>query len=157
MNVLVAGSAKCVWDDIRSLGGMELNAIVAVNRMVKDYPLKPTYGVSVHHEQANDFRRDGVPMVCPKLSAGVDIAYDQAPFCKGTSAFYGVGFALLIGASKVIVAGAPIDDSPHYYEGPGIGPDIAVYRDPWRQSLEMLRGRVFSLSGWTRELLGSPL
>ena len=157
MNVLVVGSAGCVWDDLRSIGSMEINAVIAVNKMVRDCPLKPTYGASVHHENASLYAREGVPFVSTRFADGVALVYDQQPFRRGTSALYAVGFALLTGAAKVIVAGAPIDDSPHYYPGPGIGHDLAAYRDPWRQCLDTIRGRVFSLSGWTRELLGSPV
>lgn len=156
MNVLVVGSAQCVWDDLRALGGLEINAIIAVNRMAKDYPLKPTYSASVHPEKAMELRRNGVLHVSTKPAEGVDVIYDQRPWRSGTSGLYAAGLALFTGGHKVFLAGIPIDDSPHYYAAPNLD-DLAAYRAPWQQLLPTLKGRVFSLSGWTRELLGSPV
>lgn len=157
MKVLVVGSAECVWDDLRH-APEDIGGVIAVNSMIRDYP-NPLmiFGASVHFEKARQFRRDGIPMVCPALQDGVDICYDQQPFRRGTSALYAVGFALLIGARQVILAGAPLDESPHYNEARNLDAELSCYRDPWQECLKTLRGRVFSLSGWTRDLLGSPL
>lgn len=160
MNVLVVGSAQCVWDDLKAANAFQIDAIIAVNRMIRDFPLEPfdlTYGASVHPEKALGFRREGVPFVSTKPAEGVDIIYDQRPHRSGTSGLYATGLALFIGARRVILAGIPVDETPHYYPGEGLGSDLAVYRAPWQQLAQTLKGRVFSLSGWTRDLLGSPL
>lgn len=153
MNILVVGSAACVWEDLKAAPG-EIDAVIAVNRMIRDYPTTPTFGATVHHEMAAGFIRSGVRMIAPRLDIGVDLAYDEIPYRHGTSVLYAVGFALMLGAS-VVIAGGPIDETVHYDNRPPLF-DLAAYRAPWLQVADQIRGRVLSMSGWTRDLLGSP-
>lgn len=155
MRYLVVGCAACVWDDLRSVPE-GIGAIVAINHMGRDFPGDIAVAASVHHEKAREFRRNDRPFVSTQLGTGVDLAYDEVPYRHGTSALYAVGFCFLKGATDVVLAGVPIDGSGHYYDPSRPLPDFAAFRDPWRQLLPKLRGRVSSLSGWTRETLGPP-
>jgi hypothetical protein len=75
---------------------------------------------------------------------------------------YGVRLALEFGnADKVIVIGAPLDTSGHYWDGKGKPSDslsqfLPGYKHGWEITLPKITNKVKSLSGWTQELLGTP-
>jgi hypothetical protein len=80
---------------------------------------------------------------CFKLeSSGFPVEVCSGPRLTGSSSLFGVLFGLARGYRRVIVAGAPLDH-----------PDYAYFREGWRMQSDVLRGRVSSLSGWTKTFL----
>lgn len=73
--------------------------------------------------------------------SGLRFRIFPAPW-MGSSTLFGVMFGLSIGYERVWIAGAPLDD-PRYH----------VFRQGWLQCRKALCGRVFSMSGWTRQFL----
>ncbi|MBI9080838.1 MAG: hypothetical protein JEY79_14005 [Pseudodesulfovibrio sp.] len=65
----------------------------------------------------------------------------QGPSQTGSSTLLGVLFGLDHGYRRIIVAGAPLDG------------DYSTFRDGWIQSSGKLKGRVTSMSGWTKDFL----
>lgn len=61
---------------------------------------------------------------------------------------------------RVIVAGVPLDRSGHFFDPPpdmgGCDEDYAVFASAWHESVDDFAGRVKSMSGVTREILGAP-
>lgn len=90
--------------------------------------------------------------------AGVDrvwTGWDKS----GTSSLFGVRVALALGYERVILAGVPMTGEPRFFDPPHapITWDHANDRPPWMlAATQEFAGRVTSVSGWTRELLGSP-
>ena len=62
----------------------------------------------------------------------------------GSSALYVVQYALEQGYSQIVLAGVHLSGR---YE---------MYRDGWREAFDVICGKVYSLSGWTRDFLGPP-
>lgn len=157
---LVVGSAACVWDDLDAWGKRQAR-IVAVNRMVADLPRPITAGATLHPELAwgwRSSRRQGVPWLMwgRKLRPGIDAAVALPDGWHGTSGLYGVRVAMWLGASRIVLAGCPMDDTPHHYDDGALGSWLEHYRHGWRNAFPEIHGRVTSLSGWTRDLLGAP-
>jgi hypothetical protein len=78
---------------------------------------------------------------------------------SGSSGLFAVRIALdVLKARRVVLAGMPMDDSPHVYDaGRRSGPSFVPYRPEWRRAArDEFGGRVRSLSGWTADLLGRP-
>lgn len=92
-----------------------------------------------------------------------------------TSAAKGARMLLAAGYGPVILCGCPLDDSGYFegesQKGKGIGHDcrrvgdpsqnehrtIVNYRDKFRKlAADEFKGKVFSMSGLTRQLLGAP-
>jgi len=79
----------------------------------------------------------------------------------GTSAMMAYKIALAMGFDEVILCGCPLQSGP-YADGSAGWTDkgesnVAAYYDPWIKVSEQIQGIVFSMSGFTKELLGEPL
>jgi hypothetical protein len=159
---LVVGSASCVYDDLRFKP--YTGPTIAVNRAMLDLDIPVDIGCTLHHEITRELMLGyNGRLFC---SRGTDYVTDVLPvkdeWRNGTSGLYAVQIALHFGAPGVILCGMPIDDSPHFHRETGLARGIpelvAMHRQPWIEYADFLRkAGVRSMSGWTRELLGSPL
>lgn len=111
----------------------------------------------------------------PAEHAAVTDWWPQSQFSSGaTSAGKAARIGLALGFDRVILCGCPMDGSGYFPgESAGIGQLKACQRigDPAKQAASTIRryrermaelaagefkGLVFSMSGWTREVLGAP-
>ena len=157
---LVVGSAACVWSDLEKFGD-QAASVIAVNRMIVDYPGKLWGAASFHEDLAAAWKRESqrpVTLYCPTAANGVEVVVPHGnDRWHGTSALYAVQIALEFGkADRVVLAGCPLDDSDHIYQTSNLREYLEEYRAGWVAMLPVIRGIVTSLSGWTRELLGAP-
>jgi len=77
---------------------------------------------------------------------------------RGSSALYVVQWALEQGYSRLVLAGVHLTGNTREHPGEVLaspGP-YEQYREGWRDAFTEIRGRVYSLGGWTREFLGPP-
>ena len=77
------------------------------------------------------------------------------------SGLLAVHIALLLGYDEILLAGIPADNEGNFYHPPGVKGIHGVNRarERWEMALQRIpaiAARVRSLSGWTRERLGSP-
>jgi len=155
---LVVGCAACALDDL-AVWGSRPARVLAVNRMMIDFPGDLWGGVTLHPEFAAGYRagRGGDwPLFAPALAGGVSDLHPKLDMWNGSSALYGVRIALAHGARHVVVAGAPLDAGPHCYESISLRRHLTQYRAGWERARPDIAGRVRSLSGWTMSLLGYP-
>lgn len=178
---LVLASAACVWDDVMALGviGDQNNGwhTMCVNDIAMHWP-----GV-VNHLYSNQHRwiphwvgarretidghkvRERWGPIGATHSCGQGGQYTWPWPGHGTSTLNAVYTALALGYSKVVLCGAPLDNSPHYFEPPWcrskfereVGLTVQGGLVHWSQAAaKVFKGRVFSMSGRTKELLGAP-
>ena len=167
--VLVVGSARCVWDDLSQFRH-EID-VMTVNDMVIHLPGRVT------HAYSNDAWRVP-PMIQarrPKFVEQWGNPYGHS--CNphegvyvwpwpghGTSSLNAVYTALALGYDEVILAGVPLDDSGHYFDPPWVKTNFTqevkeTESGPryWEMAAKkVFDGKVKSLSGRTRDLLGAP-
>lgn len=74
----------------------------------------------------------------------------------GSSGLLCVAVALEVGAERVILAGVPMLKTARHYDDEKHWLEARQYWPAWERQAHLMRGRVKSLSGWTRELLGAP-
>jgi hypothetical protein len=89
----------------------------------------------------------------------------QRPNGGGSSGLFTALIALELGYDRLVLAGIPIEGKRRLNYADG-GPEIiepepsdagfAIYRNGWLTNLDVIRGKVRSMSGWTQELLGAP-
>lgn len=73
----------------------------------------------------------------------------------GSSGMYLVDCSLAKGFERVVLCGMPMDPVPHYFDKKNW--DYAKnYREAWVSAKTEYAGKVRSMSGWTRDLLGGP-
>jgi hypothetical protein len=165
LQAVVAGSARCLWDDLSRVPA-DL-PIFAVNFAGLFIP-RIDHLVSLHSDMAASIaalRRmyvgnTGVTNAdfavhAPDALAGVDHARPVTMF-SGTSSLYAVQVAFEMGYDRVILAGVPLDAKGAFYDPPSAFFNYGDYdtQNAWAIALPKLRGRVISCSGWTRSLLG---
>lgn len=160
MHALVVGGAACLWDDLRSLGPWT-GIVVAVNDSIAHYPHRIDHAATLHPEKLAGWTegraRRGGNLDFTSWSRRNPELVDRTikGWSSGSSGLLAVGVAFAAGAERVVLAGVPLTSEPHYFDA-AAWEAFHLYRDAWERRAEALRGRVYSLSGWTRDLLGSP-
>ena len=170
--LVILGGARCVWEDFKNfkeLIGPRKYAIMAINdigiQIRRDIDhmvslhwqflpaaklLKPV-NAHGHFHTHGDKHHDGVDFVWPIENVG------------GTSAMYACKVAILLGYTKIVICGVPLDGSGHYFDPPDAEPDNHfndyAHKHVWAQfkdNTESARNRIRSFSGSTRDTFGLP-
>ena len=173
--VLICGSGRCLWDDISSLGPFDgdMMAVALAGMYLEKLPLHwvsldpetfqwmlPMRPEIVYTPTGLFVRR--VETHSHRPCAGVLHAWPLSVLktTGGTSSLAACRIALALGYERVILAGVPIDGSGHFYDAPSAlreaTDDYSGFIEPWHDAVDEFKGRVRSLSGRTRELLGAP-
>lgn len=167
MNALALGGADCVWDDVAAsealLGEAWWDIVVACNDAGAAWPERLDHWVSLHPDKLEHVwkpRREGNQdyETWSNLHRGDK---DPGPTDHhlenwgGSSGLFCVTVALEVGADRIVVCGMPMESQPHFH---GINPweEWSSFRQAWEDHHEEMDGRVRSMSGWTRQLLGAP-
>lgn len=174
---LVLGSAACLFDDIAAYAGA-FDMVVACNgagvlwqhdldAWVTFHPMNwtkkgwlsrraeagyPQAGQLISHQNATPGVPDGTRLVHPWFPGQVE----DSDLC-GSSGLLAAKVALCdLGADHAVLCGIPMDERPHVGEA-----------EPWRDGKPMrhawlkvpaeYHARMYSMSGWTRVLLGPPI
>lgn len=166
---LVLGGAACVFDDmvaaIDKLG--EPDVYVGVKDIAIDCPYV-THWVTYHCDriprELEQRRKLGHPdpvkiWTYPGVRVPrIPIEVDRLKVRGGSSGLLGALVGCTV-ASKAVLAGIPLDvNMPHYHDKKRKRPwtEGRLYKPHWEKHIHLLRGRVTSMSGFTRELLGEP-
>lgn len=164
-DVVVAGSGSQLWKEVSILGkAIKLldTPVVCVNHTALYWPFRFNYVVSIHAEMfEGEFLRTIKQKGAKTVSSrnGADINFKPLePFLD--SGLLATLFALnFMKAERVFICGIPLDNQGKFYEDPEVGSQ--VWQDnifeAWQQNEPAMRGKVYSMSGKTRDLLGEPL
>jgi len=169
---IVLGTAPCMWEDLaeaQEILGARPYDVIAVNGAGWMYPGKLKYWLSIHGNKLVSWlekrRERGYDMdfiaggnFSPEQAAGA-VERLNVPNGGGSSGLYAVLQAINYGYDQVICCGVPLTGRRRFdYEDDRqviIAPSpYEDYHTGWHRHLQVLRPRVRSMSGWTRELLG---
>lgn len=172
--LVIVGSGRCVWDDLEQLLPVTCD-VMAVNDMIMHYPDKLTHAYSNDFDMLNNWVAARRPMFkqldgkvrthCCFPCPGAEIHNVKGHGSSGLNAIY-VGLEL--GYDEIIVCGVPLDNNGHYFDAPWIRTnfenEIPTKKRPgadqirfWSRAKEtVFKGKVFSMSGRTGDLLGRP-
>lgn len=177
MRALVVGCAECVDRDVEEAKKLcEFEMVVCVKMAGIVWPTKFDYWAGLHPEYLSDYQKqrrerglpNGYATVAPPVeelgtiprqhSVDVRVPYRwHEKSITGASGLYGAKVALDKGATRVVLAGVPMDGSNHFLrKKPWSEGKSETYRLGWDMALPYIRGKVKSMSGWTRQLLGAP-
>lgn len=160
-SALVLGGASCLYADLAALGSWRPDLVVATNEAGTVYPHRIDAWATLHPEKLTGWRMErwknrgnGDYLTWsrrnPELVDRILTGWNQ-----GSSGLFAVGVALECGAGSVILAGVPMTETPHFFNEQA-WEGVRHHREAWERKADQMRGRVFSLSGWTRDLLGPP-
>lgn len=180
---IVLGGAPSIWEDYDEATlrcGIKDAHVIVVNDIGVYWKERVRIWASIHGEKlvgsngwvaARRFNDHNFP---EKLYTGKSAAQDQPAITNfpsmnvvdvmfpgqsvsGSSGLFACKVALEHEDYKrVILCGIPMDDAGHFDKPLTPWPDGIASRQGWLQALPHLKGRVFSTSGWTKELLGGP-
>lgn len=163
MRALVIGGAHSVWRDIYAVErvtGPWDGVVIAVNDIGAHLPRLDAWATL--HPEPNKLgvwmrqrRKRGLPDV-PTWSNSTGTDHTLGGWSNGSSGLLGVGVALALGCEPVILCGVRMDAQRNHFRDERGWQQHARYRKGWESKCDMLKGRVFSVSGWTRDLLGPP-
>jgi len=162
--LLALGGADCVWDDMeRAAGMLDRFDVAAVNEAGRDYRGDLALWCSLHAEKMPGWQRarrgnQDYACICNKLRAGARIDRAVPEFWSGSSGLYVVQVAAMVfGYDRIICCGMPLTETPHFHKAHPWN-DARTYQRGWREGTDQpeLRGKVRSMSGFTRDLLGEP-
>lgn len=163
--LLICAGARSVWDDLKAFAEKFHGKpdVMAVNDFGMFYPSHLEHWFSLHGEQlpgwcaVREFhhtpvmhrhttktQRHGIPWAVPMM---------------GTSSLSGVYVGLALGYDRIVLCGAPLNDEAHFFDPPWVATNFSNEgaHDIWqRANRDIFEGRVSSMSGVSREILGAP-
>lgn len=158
--LIVTGSHPDVLVDIAAVPRVRSFDFMAIGLDAVDtYAWPIRYMATYHPAEIPEIRRrreqaggnTDYTVISHEWQPGVQVVEPLLPGERsGSSALLGTQAALKLGYDRVILCGCPLtgkNDKGGAYE---------TFREGWKQKQALLAGRVRSMSGWTRELLGSP-
>jgi len=131
------------------------------------YPFNKRHWVSLHADdlphylyldKSNPKQVDHIFTHSP-ADAEVVWDFDDPEIGRGTSSLFAVLVALTLGYNPVTLAGIPLDGTGNINNPPGYRVtswEVGSSHDKWLEYRPLFMNRVFSMSGFTREILGSP-
>lgn len=150
----VVGTAAGVWDDLEVW--RPSGPVMLVNRAIKDYDGAASAGAALHEWSVSAWAPK-VPVWSPRAAPGITNIAPATLEWHGTSALYAVEVLLRrYHARRIVLTGCPLDGTGHYYKPGDLGLYLDHYRAGWLAALPYLAGRVRSMGGWTRDVLGTP-
>lgn len=174
----ICGDAACVWDDLEAFGcrtDAGKGAVskpgfhfMAINKIGETFPgdLEHWFSNSAAHlsrfaaSRRDEYARE---FAAPKNThACHDGAMWRWPWSgHGTSALGAALSGVAMGYAPITLCGVPLDESPHNGEPPWrkckFTSEVKEQDRNWLRAIDLVfEGTVFSMSGRTREWLGSP-
>jgi len=175
--LVVVGGGRCVWDDLARLGvrgdeHQDGRDIMVVNDITMHMPGRVLHAYSNDHRWLPKWLEARRELITRKYgpieyvhSCRTGAKYNWPWPGHGSSSLGAVYTGLAMGYDSIVLCGVPLDDSGHYFDPPWVqtnfSREVGTRTDGhmmyWHQARERLfRGRVTSMSGRTRTLLGEP-
>ena len=164
MIAAILGGAVGVWSQLAKLREVaDVSLVVACNDAGVTYPGHLDGWATLHPEKFGTWRarRRGngdYRAFSIKLAHGCGDTEIVPERWRGSSGLYAAQIALdEFGADKAVLCGVPlIAKDRHFFDRNNEWSDAENYRKGFQAALPVIRDRVRSMSGWTRELLGEP-
>jgi len=164
--VIILGCGRCLYDDLVRYPNPDVD-VMAVNWAGFLYPMDKRHFVTLHGEELPHYlalnrihyKQRGHIFTHALDNAEVVWDFDEPEIGNGTSSLFAVLIALVLGYNPVILAGVPLDNSGNFYhplEYKVNAWEKSGTHDKWLEYRPLFMNRVFSLSGFTREILGEP-
>lgn len=172
--LVVLGGGRCVWDDLAAFGmaGNHNHDVMCVNDIVMHYPGPVKHVYSNDHGMLSKWVSARRPT---HITAYYPVQHTHT--CRsggaqniwpwpghGSSGLNAVYTGLGLGYERIVICGIPLDNSGHYFDPPWTRTNFmneVADRDGepkyWANAAKRIfKGRVKSMSGRTKDLLGAP-
>lgn len=159
--LIVLGGGHTLWMDLSQVPDLGERAVIAVNDAGAAYRGHIDYWISLHPEKLPGWmktRKGNQDYLTVSRAERKGARIDQVvrELWRGSSGLYAVQYAVKnLHSDEVVLCGVPMTPTGHFFEQTPWG-HCEKYRQGWQSALPDIKGRVTSLSGWTRDLLGPP-
>lgn len=170
--LVIVGSARCVWEDLSKIN-FRSHDVMCLNDMIMHFPGELSHVYSNDHRwlpkwlearrprYVKDFQKTPVVHTCQTGASTMKVWPWPGHGSSGLNACY-TGLAL--GYERIILCGIPLDDSGHYFDPPWVKtnfnkevPEKNGEPRYWENAAKQyFDGKVKSMSGRTKDLLGAP-
>lgn len=165
-SLLILGGAGCVWKDLETFDRTGFD-VMAINDMGWAFDDRIDFWVTLHPEKMEDWmaKRKGnkdfqtwshADIPAARIDKILSEYWKSDDGISGSSGLFAVQVGLKLGYDEIVLAGVPMDGTNNQ-TGPKEcwNENVALnFRKAWVLQADFLRGRVKSLSGWTKTLLG---
>lgn len=160
---LVVGGARCVWDDAVDLYRQATpDVVIVANDMIPRWPFPLDHAATLHPQNLPGWLN-------ARLSIGRDRPREVWSYrpeanvdrvtsdWQGSSALLALKIALFeLKATAAVLAGVPLDRSPHFVRSSGEWTDAHTFVAGWRAHRKDVEAQTRAMSGWPRTLFGEP-
>jgi hypothetical protein len=158
---VILGGGDTLWTDLAQIPDVKDRTVIAINDAGSAYRGRIDYWVSLHPEKLEGWRKkrkgnQDYETVCHKERKGARVDHVVRELWSGSSGLFAAQFAVLnLNCDDVVLCGVPMTPTGHFFSSDAWH-HATKYRRGWKEALPEIQGRVTSLSGWTRDLLGAP-
>lgn len=172
IRALVLGGAAGVWEEIERAKSMaEFQIVVATNHAGRDYEGEVDHWVSFHPNlfptwlaARSAAGRPPAKFLWSGIHKGRHVGANQRGLALNYTDSVGGSSGLLAtlvalretAAERIVLCGIPMMPEAEHYDRPGAWEDAKNYLKAWKDQKAALIGKVRSMSGWTKDLLGEP-
>jgi hypothetical protein len=174
-SLLISCTGRNVWEDIRKIDYSDMD-VMGVKDTIVHFPDPIHHAFSQHVDQLvhlvaiRNMRNPSTRRQTNEIMSHTsnDTKHSSVHAWNlpghGTSSLGAVYVGLALGYRRVVLAGCPLDDEGHYYDPEGVKTHF-IARIPdrdngprfWEHAAKhVFKGKVKSLSGRTKDLLGAP-
>ena len=158
---LILGGGETLWHDLAQVPDVTERTVIAINDSGVAYQNRIDWWVTLHPEKLPKWmaQRRGnqdYQTASHKDRRGSRVDHIIREIWSGSSGLYAAQIAVMhLDFDNVILCGIPMTPTGHFFDSDPWR-HCQNYRRGWKDALPTLEGRVTSVSGWTRELLGAP-
>lgn len=164
---LLLSGGRTVWNDVLAFTGGNSHSdwdLMAVNDVGMYVPGRLEHWFSCHGEQLPGWEE--VRMFHHEPARYRHSMKERHPSCIawpvptiGTSSLAAVYVALCLGYDRIVLCGAPLDDEGHFFDPSWVRTNFTneARHDVWAEAnRKIFDGKVKSMSGFSRDILGAP-
>lgn len=169
---LIIGGGSEIWKDVerweKEYGQLWDGLVIAANDIGSYWPRPLDHWVSLHPDKFRTWRParttnghpDGYVTWGRRLSKVVD--QQLTAWAGGSSGMLAAQLAFHLGCTKIILCGIPMTQTPHFAESTEFSKNrttwtaAAGHWKAWERTKDRFEGKMRSMGGRTRELLGAP-
>jgi hypothetical protein len=166
LSALILGSASTLEADVE--GALELfepDVIIGCNHAGRDWPGELDHFCTMHPDlfphwlterRSNRFPEPGRLWHARHRPVPEELTSTAVESWGGSSGLLCVAVAFELGCDRIVLAGVPMIKAAGHFDDPRPWAEARTYQMSWERRKPQLLGRVKSMSGWTRDLLGYP-
>lgn len=163
--LVLGGAGTLAADKAAAIELFTPDLVIACNHAARDEPGRVDHVATMHPELIDMWRKERRRHGRPEWGQLWHARHRSHHAVKGSkpieswggsSGMLCIAVAVELGCTHIVLAGVPMVKMDGHFNDPKPWMEARQYHPAWERRIPMIRDRVRSLSGWTREKLGAP-